>query len=100
MSKQDSVANSVVSAVVGEHPKRRGILQLILHFFSVLLSLYRIQLTRTCPDRFRRLREEYWNFAPGEYQASFETRKALKPVGDMGFSGSVSGRVGRVADAA
>ena len=68
---------------------RKTLIGRILAFFSI----YYIKLLRHSDDRFRRLRIEVFGIDDEEYRQSFrkEGREpALTPMGDLGFSGSVS----------
>lgn len=89
MGKNELVAESVISAVVEHRPRRRGVLQLILHLFATLLAIFKIRLAKVAPDTFKKLREEHWGIATHDYLQSFENGRGLKSIGDMGFSGSV-----------
>lgn len=60
----------------------------ILAFFS----LFYIKLIRYSYELFETLRSEVWDIDEGEYRACFRSDNKtlpLRPMGDMGFSGSV-----------
>jgi hypothetical protein len=64
----------------------------LLAFFSVR----RIKLVQHEKELFGRLRQGVWEFDPDQYQGSFHTTRGqppLKPMGDMGYSGSVRNMV-------
>lgn len=62
--------------------------------FFAFFTCLRIRLIRFEPELFAKLRKEVWNFDEDEYQASFRSTNGqppLKMMGDLGYSGSVSG---------
>lgn len=68
---------------------RRTILAYIVAFFT----LYRIKLVRVAAEIFKRLRTDVWKMDEEEYKQSFQSSKGkamVQPMGDLGYSGSVS----------
>lgn len=60
--------------------------------FIAFFTVRRIKLIRFESELFSKLRREVWLFNEDDYQASFRTtsgQKALKSIGDLGYSGSV-----------
>ena len=67
---------------------RKTLIGCILAFFSI----FYIKLFRYGSNLFRKLRSETWEIDENEYKASFRDEKKtvpLKPMGDLGMSGSV-----------
>ncbi|KAJ5777574.1 hypothetical protein N7520_000820 [Penicillium odoratum] len=57
---------------------------------KAFFTVRRIKLIRHESEMFSKLRQEVWKFNEDTYQASFRTsgQKALKSIGDLGYSGS------------
>jgi hypothetical protein len=100
MSRQRRIARSIVRAVLdGCGVERRGksVVGLILALFSSLFALFQLHLRKVRPADFANLRRNYWDISDDSYASSFDPAERpadaatpLKPIGDMGFSGSVS----------
>lgn len=101
MGRQEKIARSVVRAITssnGLDHRPRNPLAWILACFSLFFSLYQLALRKICPADFANLRRNHWDLSDDEYVGSFQQpgddanqEQALKAIGDMGFSGSVSG---------
>ncbi|KZM19188.1 uncharacterized protein EKO05_0006424 [Ascochyta rabiei] len=79
----------VTKPVSDDHTAHPGLLARILAF----LSIFQLTLARYCDQVFNRLRNETWGIEEEEYKESFRSpskgkRTDLKPVGDLGYSGS------------
>ena len=86
MGRQDNISVAILRAVYDEDDdKKMTYLKRILYFFNIV----NISLARSKGNTFRKLRREIWEFDDREYRASFNT-DALRPAGDLGYSGSVS----------
>lgn len=104
MGRQEAIARSITKAVTsangngtGERSSSRNAVGWILAFFSALFSLYQLTLRKIRPAEFTKLRREHWEVTDDAYVESFlpptqgeSKEEALKAIGDMGFSGSVS----------
>ncbi|KAK4153576.1 hypothetical protein C8A00DRAFT_43523 [Chaetomidium leptoderma] len=97
MGRQEKIALSVVRAIIktsGTNKRSRNPIALILALFSAFFSLYQLALRKVRPADFARLRQKHWNVSDDDYTGSFQTEEdrseeeSLKPIGDMGFSGS------------
>lgn len=84
------IARSILYAIFfDQDDQRTSFWQRVLAFFS----LFQLQLRRYHDALFKRLRTEVWELDEDEYKESFRRttqKKALTPVGDLGYSGSVS----------
>lgn len=89
--RESSLTKSIQSGLLREPDKcKKTAWGRFLAFFTVR----RIKLVRYELELFAELRKEIWRFDEDEYQASFRTtsgQPALKMMGDLGYSGSVSG---------
>lgn len=104
MSRQQRIARSIVCAVVKttetEKPSSNPLV-LLLALFSTVFSLYQLALRKVRPADFANLRRKHWDVSDEAYAKSFRpvedghANEALKPIGDMGFSGSVRSPRGR-----
>lgn len=97
MGRQEAIARSIVLSILGSFQNRaNGGLSYILSLFSVLFSLFQLPFQKIRPADFSNLRRNHWNLDDDAYLDSFRTgdgkkaEEALKPIGDMGYSGSVS----------
>ncbi|KAL1864540.1 hypothetical protein VTK73DRAFT_5789 [Phialemonium thermophilum] len=94
MGRDASIARSIVIAITAGARKRgNSLIATILNLFSVFFSLYQIHLRKISPAKFATLRRDRWNLADDSYVSSFrpsegDQEPGLKPIGDMGFSGS------------
>lgn len=61
----------------------------ILHEFLIFFSIYYIDLLRYADLLFHKLRNEVWEINEDEYLECFSAADRVKPMGDLGFSGSV-----------
>lgn len=92
MSMHERLISKVIVRAVLRAKGRRpanSILARIVAFFS----LFQIPLVRVDDDLFSHLRDDVWEMDEEEYQGSFKKsgkKQHLKPVGDLGYSGSVS----------
>lgn len=87
--RHSALAKSIQLAVFRD-PKsvRKSLLGRILAFFSV----FYIRLIRYRNELFRKLRNDVWEIDEEEYKACFRSENKtlpLKPMGDLGLSGSV-----------
>ncbi|EAW14321.1 phosphatidylinositol phosphate kinase family protein [Aspergillus clavatus NRRL 1] len=87
--RQSALAKSIQLAVFRE-PRtfRKTLLGWILAFFSI----FYIRLIRYCAELFEELRKDVWDIHEEEYKACFRSENKtlpLKPMGDLGLSGSV-----------
>ena len=83
------LARAIAGAICRESdPKPPRLLARILNYFRLLT----IVLYRYCPDLFDHLRLEIWGIGHADYRQSFSPPDgyALRAVGDLGYSGSVS----------
>ena len=87
--RQAMVTRSIQSALLDPKTFKKTAIGRILAFFC----LFYIRLIRYKDDLFRHLRNEIWDIDEEEYLACFkaDNKKTLplKPMGDLGFSGSV-----------
>lgn len=91
MSRERKVAQSVVQAFTedDEHEAQSAFsrtLAAITAFFHV----YHLRFVRFRNSLFYGLRNQTWDIDEDDYRWSFGSNEALKPMGDMGYSGSVS----------
>ena len=99
MGRQEYIARSVVRALAngsGLEKRSQNALAWLLAFFGAFFSLYQLILRKIRPADFSNLRREHWELSDPDYLDSFQPSESnnkedvLKPIGDMGFSGSVS----------
>ena len=95
MDRKEKIARSIVRAIVksGADKRSSSLLALVLALFSTFISLYQLVLRKVRPADFANLRRKHWDISDDDYVQSFqagEEEQALKAIGDMGFSGSVS----------
>jgi hypothetical protein len=65
----------------------------IITYFLAFFTIWRITLVRLAADLFRQLRNDVWKINEDDYKRSFQSHKGqgrLEPMGDLGYSGSVS----------
>lgn len=90
MSRDTLVSNSILHAIFQDRTDdKEGFFARV----SASCAFYQLTLSRYRDDLFRRLRNEVWKIDEKEYTDSFKgegSKDALKPVGDLGYSGSVS----------
>jgi hypothetical protein len=98
MGRQEAIARSIVLALINGSQKRASsVLARILAFFSAFFALWQLHFEKIRPADFANLRRNHWDVADDAYLDSFRPEGAkkpedgLKPIGDMGFSGSVRG---------
>jgi hypothetical protein len=96
MGRQEAIARSIVLALINGSQKRASsVLAYILAYFSAFFSLWQLHFEKIRPTDFANLRRNHWDVSDDAYLESFrpEGKKkpedGLKPIGDMGFSGSV-----------
>ena len=90
MSRHDSIARSIVSAIRnGRRNRSRSVLSLIFAILSSIFSFFQLNLQKIRPLYFANLRRNHWDVDDDAYIESFRSRDSLKSIGDMGFSGSV-----------
>ncbi|TLD20551.1 hypothetical protein PspLS_08719 [Pyricularia sp. CBS 133598] len=93
------IRSSLISASIQEAvsspndaTKRRNKLFRLLFWIIEFLSLLRLRLARYRHADFRALRKHVWKLDEDEYIGSFQPEageeSALKPIGDLGYSGS------------
>ncbi|KAH9429119.1 hypothetical protein MCOR27_004740 [Pyricularia oryzae] len=91
-----NIRSSLISASIQEAvsspsdatPRRNKLFRLLFWIIE-FLSLLRLRLTRYRHADFRALRKHVWKLDEDEYLGSFQPGAgALKPVGDLGYSGS------------
>lgn len=97
MGRKEAIARSVVRAITRRRPtqdRSANRLGRILALFSAFFSLYQLPLHKIRPVEFQNIRSEHWNVNDDDYVAAFLNEErdaaALRGMGDMGFSGSVS----------
>ena len=99
MGRQEKIAQSIARAithVAKQGPDARGLLAAIIALFSTFFSLYQLSLEKYRNADFAHLRRDCWGVDDNSYTDSFrrsegqQKEDALVPIGDMGFSGSVS----------
>lgn len=97
MGRIEAIARSIVQTVLNGAKKRsRSPIAYILTLVSTIFSLYQLPLHKHRPEVFANLRQQHWKVEDEEYLASFRVENggkledALKPMADLGFSGSVS----------
>jgi hypothetical protein len=98
MARQDSVAKSVVYAILfGSSDKlstsnsKPSLFRRIFNAFTAFFTFYQLNLIRFRDDLFSRLRTSTWHLSEELYASSFEGQKptdVLEGTGDLGFSGS------------
>ena len=85
-----AVSRSILRAIFqNARDDNRTLLSRILAFFA----LFQTALSRYDADLFYELRSIVWAMNEDEYRQSFrrgEQKARLQPVGDLGYSGSVS----------
>lgn len=88
--RESALTKSILSALNRDPDRfKKTTLGKFLAFFSVR----RIKLVRHEKEIFTKLRQDVWELGSDEYQGSFHTTRGqspLKPMGDLGYSGSVS----------
>lgn len=88
--RYNSISRSIQLALFRDPNEiKKTVLSYILAFFT----LFRIRLIRFGYELFKRLRTETWDIDEEEYRWSFlhkKGSKSLEPMGDLGYSGSVS----------
>lgn len=97
MGRQELIARSVTVAILWGFQKRANdVLSNILFLISTFFSLYQLPFDKIRPADFSNLRRNHWNVSDDAYYDSFRptggknAEEALKAIGDMGYSGSVS----------
>lgn len=97
MGRIEAIARSVVRVIVnGAKRRSRSPLTFILALISTIFSFYELPLHKHRADVFGDLREKHWKLQEDDYVASFRAEEggkpedALRPIGDLGLSGSVS----------
>lgn len=97
MSRLEAIARSIVKTILNGAKKRfRSPITYILTLISTIFSFYQLPLHKHRPEVFASLRKQHWQVEEDEYLASFRVQDggkaedALRPMADMGFSGSVS----------
>ncbi|KAB5517536.1 hypothetical protein GE09DRAFT_567591 [Coniochaeta sp. 2T2.1] len=95
MGRQEAIARSIVLALINGTQKRASsALAWILAFFSAFFSLYQLHFEKVRPADFANLRRNHWDCSDDAYLDSFQPgagkkpEESLRPIGDMGFSGS------------
>ena len=98
MGRQEAIARSIILTLVHGTRKRAGnVLAWVFAFCSAFFSLYQLRFEKVRPTDFANLRRHHWSLSDDDYLDSFRPEKGkkpeegLKPIGDMGFSGSVCG---------
>lgn len=89
-SRRHSALAKSIQLALFRDPKafRKSLLGRILAFFSI----FYIRLIRYRDELFRKLRNDVWEIDEVEYKACFLSENKtlpLKPMGDLGLSGSV-----------
>lgn len=100
MGRLEAIARSIVLTIINGAKKRsRSPIAIILSLISTIFSFYQLPLHKHRPEVFANLRRQSWEVGEDEYLASFRAEDggkpedALAPMGDMGFSGSVSSQM-------
>lgn len=97
MGRLEKIARSIVRAIIsGAEKRKRSPIAFILTLISTIFSLYELPFHKHRPHVFEGLRQRHWHLEEDAYEASFRPEDPAKledmlvPMGDMGFSGSVS----------
>lgn len=97
MGRIEAIARSIVLLMIeGAKKRSRSPIAWILALISTIFSFYQLPLHKHRPQVFQDLRQKHWDLDEDDYVASFRAEdgqkpeEALKAMGDMGFSGSVS----------
>lgn len=97
MGRLEAIARSIVQTILNGTKKRsRSPIAYILTLISTVFSLYQLPLHKHRPEVFTNLRQQHWKVEEDEYLSSFRVEDGgkpedvLRPMADMGFSGSVS----------
>jgi len=90
MSRDRAIARSIVRAIVdgGKQGPQSAFSKLIL-IIVAFFSIYQLSLKRVRNDLYNILRQR-WMVDETAYEESFKDEDQLQPIGDMGYSGSVS----------
>lgn len=96
MGRIEAIARSIVRTILNGAKKRsRSPIAYILTLVSTIFSFYQLPLHKHRPEVFANLRRQDWKVDDEDYLASFRVEDggkpedALKPMADLGFSGSV-----------
>lgn len=97
MGRIEAIARSIVQTILNGAKKRsRSPIAYILTLISTIFSLYQLPLHKHRPEVFASLRQQHWKVDDDEYLDSFRVQyggkpeDALRPIANLGFSGSVS----------
>lgn len=93
MGQRDkSVSNAIYNAIFYDKQANANVLRRIFTFFS----FFSLALAKYKSEFFKQLRNDVWKLDDTEYRDSFSRKdkdgkkKRLNPIGDLGYSGSVS----------
>jgi hypothetical protein len=90
--REDRISRSILDAIYLDRKDEATVLARIKRIFSII----QLFLTRFKDDLFQKLRQDVWGFSEDEYKESFrrdgkgKAIPKLLPIGDLGYSGSVS----------
>ena len=86
--REKNISQSIVTAIQDDHPQPKSTLRRILRSIRTFFYIYSLVVAKYRPELFQNLRDIVWGIIDAEYVSSFDTSDALKPMGDMGYSGS------------
>jgi hypothetical protein len=91
-TRQLAVSRSIHHALLHD-PEREVVTRYnVFTVFVAFFSIWHMPLIRISGDLFKSLRNDVWKLDEVEYIESFLTERkagALRPIGDLGYSGSV-----------
>jgi hypothetical protein len=93
MGRRDTlISQAILDAIFRDNTDdQKKLLHRILAFFT----FFRVTLARYRADLFTALRRDAWKEDEEEYRESFrrgDRKGTLQPIGDLGYSGSVSSK--------
>ena len=95
MGRFESIARSIVAAILdAEAANPHTVLKRLFAALASFFAIYHLHLQKLGAASFKKLRNDYWEMPEEEYLDTFREggkkhpEKALKPMADMGFSGS------------
>ena len=91
--RQNAITKSILNAIFFDN---RGDSVSLLTRIRCFFSFFHLWLVRFNHELFKSLRTDVWEVDNDEYKESFRSKNkkgSLKAVGDLGYSGSVSGPV-------
>jgi len=90
MSRERAIARSIIRAIVdGDKQGPQSVLSKLMSIIVAFFAIYQLSLKRFRNDLYETLRRR-WAVDETAYEESFRDEDQLQPIGDMGYSGSVS----------